>query len=141
MVYAFLAMILYSLAIVVGSAASRKADTNLVAGFINVVSAIVPFIIAIPFITRRNLTASKHGLLLAAVAGMLIALFSMALTKSYATNKVGVVVPVVFGGAIVLSTLLSAVVFNDKISHVEGFGLLIVAVGFGVIVYARSLTS
>ena len=141
MIYLFIAMVLYAVEMVVGSYASRNANTNLVAGLINAVSAVVPFIVAVPFISRKNMSAGKAGLLWAVVAGMLIALFSMALTKSYSLNKVGVVAPTVFGGAILLSTLLSAVIFKEKVSVFEALGLALLACGFGLIVYARATAS
>jgi len=70
-------------------------------------------------------------------SGICLALFVMALTKSYSLNKVGIVAPIVFGGAIVLSTLLSTLVFKEKISLIEGMGLAILTLGFGIIIYAR----
>ena len=138
MLFIFAALVLYSIAIIVGSVASRNANTNLVAGIINAVSAIIPFIIAVPFISRKNVTSHKYGIIMAVIAGMVIALFSMALTKSYSVNKVGIVAPVVFGGAILLSTLFSIIVFKDKTSATEITGLAILAIGLTIIVYARA---
>ena len=55
MVYIFLALIFYSIAIIVGTYASRVANTNIVAALINIVSAIVPAIVAIPLLNKVNI--------------------------------------------------------------------------------------
>lgn len=132
-------MVLYSIAILIGASASRNANTNLVAGIINSVSAIIPFIVAIPLISKDTFQNHKFGISMAILAGITIALFSMALTKGYSINKVGVVAPVVFGGAIFLSTLLSIIFLKEKISLIEGIGLAVLAIGFSLIIYARAV--
>ena len=115
MVYIFLALIFYSTAIILGTYASRVANTSIVAALINIVSAVIPTIVAIPLLNKANIQNQRLGLLAALVAGILIALFSLALTKSYSQNKVAIVVPVVFGGSIVLSAILSYFLFKEKI--------------------------
>jgi multidrug transporter EmrE-like cation transporter len=105
------------------------------------VSAVIPFVVALPFLNKKNVTSHKYGIVMAIIAGLAIALFSMALTKSYSLNKVGIVAPIVFGGAIVLSTLFSIIIFKDKTSSIELTGLAVVAVGIALIIYARATTS
>ena len=135
--YIIAAAILYALAILFGASASRNINTNFAAGFSNLFGAVIPLIVAIPFITRSNLSSHKFGVVMTVASGICLALFVMALTKSYSLNKVGIVAPIVFGGAIVLSTLLSTLVFKEKISLIEGMGLAILTLGFGIIIYAR----
>ncbi len=137
MIYIFLALIFYTAAILVGAYASRMANTNLVAALINIVSAIIPTIVAIPFLSKINLQNQRLGFIAALAAGFLIALFSIALTKSYSQNKVAIVAPIVFGGSILLSAILSYFFLKEKITLIEGLGLLILGGGLLIIVYAR----
>ena len=137
MVYIFLALIFYTAAILVGAYASRMANTNLVAALINIVSAIIPTIVAIPLLNKANIQNQRLGFIAALVAGALIALFSIALTKSYSQNKVAIVAPIVFGGSIFLSAILSYFFLKEKVTLIEGLGLLILGGGLLVILYAR----
>lgn len=138
MVYIFLALIFYSTAIILGTYASRVANTSIVAALINIVSAVIPTIVAIPLLNKANIQNQRLGLLAALVAGILIALFSLALTISYSQNKVAIVVPVVFGGSIVLSAILSYFLFKEKITLFQGAGLALLAIGLIIITYARA---
>ena len=137
MIYIFLATVFYSAAILVGAYASRMANTNLVAALINIVSAIIPTVVAIPLLNKATLQNQRMGFIAALIAGILIALFSIALTKSYAVNKVGAVVPIVFGGSIFISALLSFVIFKEKITAFQGIGLGFLAIGLIIVTYAR----
>lgn len=102
-----------------GAAASRSANTNLVAGIMNAVSALLPIALVIPILNAKTFTNSKMGIIYAVVAGLLIALFTMALGKSFAENKVAIVSPMVFGGAIFLSTILGYVIFKEQVSRLS----------------------
>ncbi len=113
------------------------ANTNLVAALINIVSAIIPTIVAIPLLNKANIQNQRIGFIAALVAGILIALFSLALTKSYSQNKVAVVAPIVFGGSIFLSAILSYFFFKEKITLFQGVGLAFLAIGLIFVTYAR----
>jgi len=137
MVYIFLALIFYTGVVVVSTFASRMANSVIVSAIVNLVSTILPVILALPIITKSGIGNQKLGIIAAIVSGIFVALFSLALNKSFSENKVGIVTPIVYGGTILLSTLISYFVFKEKVSLVEGLGLAIVAVGFLIIVYAR----
>lgn len=137
MIYIFLASLLYTAAITVGTLASRSANTNLVAGVINAVSAIIPIALVIPILNAKTFADSKMGLIYAVIAGLLIALFTMALGKAVSENKVAIVSPIVFGGAIFLSAILGYVVFKEQVSRFQTIGLFFLAVGLGLVIYAR----
>jgi drug/metabolite transporter (DMT)-like permease len=138
MVYIFIALIFYTIAIMFGTAASRHANSNLVAALTNLVAAVIPLVVAIPILNKKEIGEHKFGVVMALLAGVAIAIFAMAIIKSYSFNKVGIVVPIVFGGAIFLSTILSYFIFKEKVSQFQLAGLIILAVGFGLIIYARS---
>lgn len=131
-------MLFYTCAIILGAVASRNANTNLVAAISNIISAIIPVSVIIPILNKKLFTNSKYGVVMSVLTGIAIALFTMALTKSYSTNKVAIVAPVVFGGAIFLSSLLSYFFFKEKISFIQGVGLALLGLGLIFIIYARS---
>lgn len=138
MIYIILAMIIYSVAILFATAASRHANTNLAAAVINIFSALLPVAIVLPTLTKKSLQSQKFGVIMAVVTGLLIAVFVMTINKAYSQNKVGVVTPVVFGGAIFLSTIMSYFVFKEKVSQLQLAGLVVLAIGFGIVIYARA---
>lgn len=129
----------YTVAIMFGSTASRHANTNLVAAIVNLISAIIPIAIIIPILSKKLLENpnAKLGILMAVITGIAIAFFTMSLNKSYSENKVAIVAPIVFGGAIFLSAILSNLFFKEKISLFQGTGLVLLAVALLLITYAR----
>ena len=138
MIFIVIAAVFYAFAIIFGTVASRHLNTNLSAGIINLLSATIPIAVAIPAITKKSLVSNKFGLLMSLFAGMCIAIFAMALTRSYSLNKVGIVAPLVFGGSILISTILSFVILKEKATITQIIGLLIVMVGLSVIIYSRA---
>lgn len=137
MVYIILAMLLYAIGILFGTAASRHTNTNVAAAITNIVSAIIPIAVAAPLLSKK-IVNQKFGLAMAVATGVCVALFVLAINKAYALNKVGIVTPIVFGGAIFLSTLLSYFIFKEKVNTLQFIGLVILAIGFGIVIYARA---
>lgn len=138
MIWIIIASVIYGVAIVLAAVASRNANTTVVAAILNTVSAVIPIAVAIPLLEKKTLQQQKYGLIMAVATGVLIAFFVMAVNKAYAVNKVGIVAPAVFGGAIFLSTAISYFALKEKISLLQAIGLLMLAIGFGVIIYARA---
>lgn len=137
MIFIILSMLLYTVATLAGAAASRHLNTNIQTAITNTVSAFVPIIVAANLVAKKTFSPNRFGILMAVLSGMAVGLFVMALNKSFSVNKVGIVTPVVFGGAIFLSTLLSYFIFKEKVSLLQGIGLLLLAAGFITIIYAQ----
>ena len=137
MIYIFLALILYTIAILIGTLASRNLNSILLSGIVNSVSAILPLILAFPLLSKKTFVDFKFGVALAVCAGIVIALFTLALNKSFSLNKVAVVTPIVFGGAILLTSIFGSIIFKEKLSSIEIIGLAVLAVGLGIIIYAK----
>lgn len=137
MVYIFIALLFYTAAILFGTAASRNTNTNLAAAITNLVSAVLPIAVVIPIVSKKMVHDGKFGIFMAICSGIAIAIFALALNKSFALNKVGIVTPLIFGGAIFLSTAASYFIFKEKVSQLQFVGLLFLAVGLGIIIYAR----
>jgi len=138
MIFIAIAAICYAFAILFLTISSRHLNTNLSAGILNLISAILPLAVAIPAVTKKGLNSHKFGIIMAVLAGLFIGIFGMAMSKSYSVNKVAIVTPLVFGGAILFSTILSLVFLKEKVTLIQVLGLAIVMVGLGTVVYARA---
>lgn len=138
MIFIILAMMFYSIAIVFGAAAARHTNSTLSAAVTNLISAIIPLVAVVPLIGKKTISSQRLGIFYAAMCGVAVAVFVIAINKAYAHNKVGIVAPMVFGGAIFLSTTLSYFIFKEKVSAVQSFGLLLLALGLGVVTFARA---
>ena len=138
MIYIFLALFFYTIAILVATAATRHANTNLVSLIANFFSVLIPLAVVAPAFSKKMVSGHKFGILLAATNGIVVGLFVLAINKSFSVNKVGIVTPIVMGGAIILSTIASYFIFKEKISWVEGTGLLLMFAGLAVVTYARA---
>jgi uncharacterized membrane protein len=137
MLFIVIAAVFYAVAIVLGTVASRNMNSNLAAGIVNLLSGLIPIAVAIPLVIKKT-TVSKLGFMYAILAGICIAIFSMALTKSYSMTKVGIVAPLVFGGAILLSTVLSYFFLKEKVTALQWVGLIFLTIGLSIVIYARA---
>lgn len=137
MIYIFLALILYSIVIIVGTFASRMANTNLVTAIENLISAVLPIMMVIPILNGKTVQNQKIGIMAAVLVGILIAFFTIFLNKAYSLNKVAIVAPIVFGGSIFITAILSYFFLKEKISLFQGIGLAFLAIGLIFITYAR----
>lgn len=139
MIYIIVAMLFYTAALICITLASRKIDGAIVTGIGNTLSAIIPLVVAIPLL-NKNLVANQRGAIFYAVlAGIFIAIFGIALSRSFAVNKVAIVSPIVFGGAIFLTTIISAVFLKEKIGLIQGIGLALMFVGLSFVIYSRAV--
>ena len=137
MIYILLALIAYSTVIMFGSFAARLIDSALAAAIETVISAILPVLIVIPMLSGKTIQNQKLGIITAVIAGIGIAFFTIILNKAYAVNKVAIVAPIVFGGSIFITAILSYFFFKEKISFLQGIGLIFLAIGLVFITYAR----
>ncbi len=139
MFYIFAALLCYTAALLLGAYASRKADTNLVAGVTNVVGTIIPLATFWVLAAQKRIgESSREGIVAAIAGGVAIALFVMAINRAFTTDKVAIVSPVVFGGAIVLSTVLSWWIFKERLTPVQAAGLGLMTIGIVLVVYAKA---
>ena len=130
-----LATVFYSVFLLLNTIAARMIDPVVAAALVTGVSALLPITIAL-----RSQTGSLspiQGIVAAVAAGFCIALYSIFLNRSFVTEKVGVVVPIVYGGSLVITTVLSFVLFRERIGGLQAVGLLVMLVGMGIVIYAR----
>ncbi len=138
MIYILLAAVLYTAALLLGAYASRHANTSVVAAITNIISATIPIAAVAYEWSRHPLQNERAGLIAAAFGGVAVAFFVLVLNKSFVVNKVAVVSPIVFGGAIFLSAILGWIIFKERITPYQGVGLILLAIGLGFITYAKA---
>jgi len=138
MIYIIMAMIFYAIATLFITSANRNINTNLAVAIVNSLSALVPLIIVIPLIGKKLEGSPRFGISMAVAGGVFIALFGLSLAKALSVNKVAIVSPIVFGGAILLTTVASYFIFKEKVSLVQGIGLTLLLIGLGLVIYARA---
>ena len=140
MIAIVVAIIFYSIAVLLGAFASRNADTNIVSAIINSVAAVIPVgYVGVEYSKRGTpMATSRQGLIAALLAGVAIAIFSIAINKSYAVNKVAIVAPLIFGGSIFITSILSYFLFKERISPIQATGLILLGAGLGLIIYAKA---
>jgi uncharacterized membrane protein len=104
---------------------------------VHTLAAIIPVALLAPSFSKLDTLFNKQGLIFSLVAGVCIGIFGLAIGKAYTVNKVGIVVPIVFGGSIFLSTTLSYFLFGEKVGTVQSVGLTFIFVGLLLVIYTR----
>jgi drug/metabolite transporter (DMT)-like permease len=138
MIYIFIALVFYTLAILTSSYASKHAESNTITAIIHIIAAVVPVLVILPYIGRIQTLVTKQGLISSVLAGIFISIFGLAINKAYAVNNVGIIAPIVFGGSIFLSTILSYFIFGEKVGMIQTFGLLFIFLGLALVIYTRA---
>lgn len=138
MVYIFLAMICYATALLLIAVASRNANSSLVSLIVNTVSVIIPLGVVLPIFNSKLLHSSKYGIILAVLAGVAIAIFGLAIAKSYSSDKVAIITPLVFGGAIFISSIASFFFLKEKVTPFQTIGLILLGAGLLFVIYAKA---
>lgn len=131
-----LAAVLYALFQVFVSRTAGKIDATLPGVIGNIVAVIVPLTIFIylKFIKRAELfPTTTTGVVYSLLAGVAVALYGIALVKSFERADTALVIPVVFGGAIAVSTLISWVFFKEQVTLLQLVGIVLVVAGIGFI--------
>lgn len=119
-----------------------KIDANLSAFIFNGLGAIIP--ISLYFLYKFNKKANavpttKMGVIYSLLGGIAIAVFSIALVKAFEKGgNVSLVIPLVYGGSIVLAALIGRLGYGEKLDPWHFFGLVLISLGFVVIVLANS---
>lgn len=137
MFYIIFAALIYSIVILLAAVASRNANVTIISVIMSIAATVTLVITAVPHTIKEGFIGQKTGGLYAIAAGIGIGLFTLLLNKGYETNKVAIVAPIVFGGAIFLSAILSNIFFKEKIGLIQGAGLTLLGLGLIIVIYAR----
>lgn len=138
MLYLILATLLYVVAILLTTFATRNLNSGFVTAIINTISAVIPIGVVGFTANKKLLENAKPGIIMAILAGIAIALFTLMLNKSFSVNKVGIVTPIVYGGAIFLTSILGIYLFKEKITMLQGIGLTFIGIGLLIVIYVKA---
>ena len=138
MLYLILATLLYTVALLLTTIATRNLNSGFVTAIINAISAVIPIGIVGLSANKKLFENAKLGIIMAILAGVAIALFTLMLNKSFSVNKVGIVTPIVYGGAIFLTSILGIYLFKEKITMLQGIGLTFIGIGLLIVIYVKA---
>lgn len=134
-----LATIFYTLYDAFASRASSGIDPNISSVIFNGLGAIVPLLIY-SFVRLRKhpiVSTTKEGIVYSILAGVAIAIFSVLFVKIFQKGNLSYVVPLIYGGTIVLASIIGIVLFHDKVSTLQLAGLGVISVGVVMVVLAK----
>ena len=133
-----LGVILYTAFGIFTSRAGGKLNDNLVAVLSNAIGVILPLIVYFLFKQKQHMAPTKAGIMYSLFAGICIAAFSVLMVNLYSrAENVSFVMPVIYGGTIVLGSLIGLFFFKEHITIMGLVGLGFVSVGVGLLVFAR----
>lgn len=138
--YIFLATIFYSAFQLFVSRTAGKIDATLPGVIGNTVAVLIPLgvFFYLQFIKRAELlTTTKSGVTFSILAGVAVAIYGIFLVKAFERAETAVVIPIVFGGSILLSTLISWIFFKETASTQSVIGTLLVVGGILLISFAK----
>lgn len=138
MIYIIMSLLLYTIANLLSAFTARGSGSpSTVAAIVASVSAVIPLAYAVPLVSKKDFS-STTAIILSILSGLCIGLFTITLIKALSINKVGIVLPIVLGGTLFLSTLLSLFVFKEKVSSLQSVGLFLMGCGLLVLIYSRA---
>ncbi len=121
--------------------AGGKIDGGLVPVVVNIFAVLIPltFLLVKVFNKSQFLHTQRIGLFYAILAGVSIAVFAMAFQKIFQQGgNLSYVSPLIFGGAIALSTILSVIFLKESVTRLHLAGIFLVASGLCLISFARA---
>jgi drug/metabolite transporter (DMT)-like permease len=136
-----LAVIFYAIFIILVSRAAGKLDDSLGGFIFNGIGALVPLAIfaAMKFGEAKNmLPTTKNGVLLSVLAGVSVGIFTIIIMRIFQKGSLGYVMPVVYGGAVLLSSVAGWLWFNANINTLQVAGLLLVVAGIILVGVSRT---
>lgn len=132
----------YALMVVALSRGPHSADSNIVGTIINLLGALIPFTLFLVSDIKISHAGSLKGISWAVAGGVGIAVFTLAMARLFVTGwSLALVSPIVYGGAILIVSLIGAIAFKEELGIFQLLGLLLVVLGIGTIIYGRSLSA
>lgn len=135
-----LALLFYTIGLLLLTFASRSINSTFVAAISNFFTAIIPISIATFFWNKKILVDAKFGIIFAILAGISLAFYTIFLNRSLESSRVGIVTPIIFGGVIFLTTVLGVLLFKEKVTTLQGIGLTLIGIGILFIIYVKITT-
>ena len=139
MIYVLLALIPFTVFMLAARYANQRIDPVVSVLIVNLLSFLIPAIIAVITKTKLKIAHSpKDGIAVAILAGAGISAYSYLMAKAMSTTNVAIVSPILWGGVIVTSTIGAAVLFHEKINTMQIVGLALVVVGIGLVIVSKA---
>jgi uncharacterized membrane protein len=135
-----LATIFYTLFDIFASKASGKMDANLSSVLFNGIGAILPLVIYGYLKLDKKvglIPTTTSGITNSLLAGVSIAIFSILLIKIFEKGGLSYVVPLIYGGSILLASLFGWLVFKESVSTIQLIGIFIILLGIGIVIYSK----
>jgi uncharacterized membrane protein len=118
-------------------------NSNVFGAILNFIGAMAPVGLYALVSQQRQPAAGdpKTGVTWALFGGACIALFTIALAYVFSTGKnVSFVTPLLYGGAVLLASLVGILVFKERANPLQLLGLLMIVAGIGAIAASTSNT-
>ena len=135
-----LATLFYTLFEVFTSRAGNKIDANLSSIIFNGLGAIIPLgiYIFLKFVKGTQfITVTVSGIVYSIFAGVAVALFSILLIKIFERGGLTYAVPFIYGGSIVLASIIGWLLFKESVSGLQAAGILIIVIGIALVAIAK----
>lgn len=126
------AVVFYAVFIIALSRSAGKLDDALGATIFSSLSAVMPLFVYLASRASRPkeiLPTTKNGLIFIVVAGISVALFNLLILRIFQKGSLGYVMPIVYGGAILLSSVAGWLWFSAAINTLQVVGILLVVAG------------
>ena len=135
-----LATIAYAAGTLLIARASLYIDSNLAGTIVNILAGLIPmtvfFLIGVSQVSSPE---KSRGILLAVLAGVAIAIFTISLTKVFSLGgNLSYVTPVVYGGAILITSMVGWAAFKESISLLQAAGIGMILAGILLVALARA---
>ena len=134
------ATVSYTLFDVFASRAGNRIDSNLSAFLFNIIGAAIPIVIYVFLKFGKKtalIAATSSGIIYSVLAGVSVALFSILLIKVFEKGGLAYVMPLIYGGSIVLASLIGWLLFKESISTLHFAGMATVIVGIVLIIVSK----
>lgn len=130
----------YALFEIFAALAGGKVDNWLAAILYNGIGTVIPIVVYL--ISKAKGKTTTSGIVFAGLAGVAILLFSVILARIFNRGgNLAYVIPVVYGGAIILSSLYGWLCLKEKVNGLQALGLVFVVIGIVCVVMAKMKTA
>lgn len=135
-----LAIVTYTLFGIFVSKASGHISSGLSALLFNGLGAVLPLVAIYSVASLRkaeNVATTSSGIIYSILAGVAIAAFSVLLIKLFQRDGVSFVMPMIYGGSIVLASIVGWLVLKETFSVTQLIGVIVIVAGVGIVTYSK----
>ncbi len=127
-----IAVLAYAGSILAFSRGAININSNILGTIVNFIGFLVPASLFVLFSSQRLSPggSTSKGYVWAVFGGLCIGIFTIALTRIFASGEnVSFVTPLVYGGAVLVASLMGVVVYKEKTDIFQSLGLLLIVTG------------